>query len=775
MFRSIKFILILLLFTIPLCAQHNSATLSGFVYDESNGEALIGVNVYIPELAIGSATNTSGYYIIPEIPAGEHVLVCEYIGYKTRRWTLTINPDENKSIDIVLTPDILESEVIVVTADSVRTSIKLFDKPVSVLTVSPREIKVMPAVVEADLLRSLQTLPGIVSVSDFSSALYVRGGTPDQNLYLIDGSDVYNPEHAFGIFSTFNTEAIKHVEISKGGFGAQYGGRLSSVLDVTNLDGNREQFEGSASLSLLAAKTTLQMPIGDFGSVSGSLRHTYFNETIGQIQDSLPDYYFYDGNIKAFFELDKYNKLSISGFGGRDALDIAINENKHDEMHFKYSWGNTTGSLRWIHVFSPKLFSNFWITASRFSSKFDLGEIVNVVEKNGISDLTFKGNLEYAWSQHWQSKFGFEQKNIKGTLRQSFPGVLIDIEKTPQLYALYLQTNWRPNVFWDIEAGVRYNYFDSQKNFSDIEPRFSVKYRLTETINLKAAAGRFNQYLHRIPRSFIAAIWIVSDQNTNSSRADHFILGFQKEVARDYQLEVEAYYKDYKNIHSFNHNFVTQVKADHFDDSSNPVFTETQGLFNEGKGTSRGFEFLFRKESGWLIGWLAYSYAYTEYTLGNVNQGKSFSPRHDRTSTLNFVSNLDLRNGWRKLFGMPYKNDDSKWTLGLNLVYASGQPLTMPGSAYLIGSSPETPEPDAILYPSTINKYRLPAYARLDVSLTWLKQFNTWSMAPYLQIFNIGNRKNVWYVDYDFDEKIGKTDIVSMFPVVPTIGINFTF
>ena len=235
---------------IPVEAQSEATgSLSGFVHDGSNGEALIGASVFLQGTQIGTLSNTSGYYVIPEIPVGDYILVCSFIGYEQFTRGVWVAADENEKIDISLPVAAITAAEVVVRADSMRTSQMLFEKPISGIRLSSRQVRAIPQVAEADLLRSLQTLPGIQSLSDFSSALYVRGGTPDQNLYMIDGSDVYNPEHTFGIFSTFNTDAIKQVELSKGGFGVEYGGRLSSVLNVTNLDGNRKQFEGTASLS----------------------------------------------------------------------------------------------------------------------------------------------------------------------------------------------------------------------------------------------------------------------------------------------------------------------------------------------------------------------------------------------------------------------------------------------------------------------------------------------------------------------------------------------
>ena len=287
-----------------------SASLSGFVYDAASGEALIGGSVSLRETGIGTITNLNGYYILPRVPAGTYTLVSTYIGYFDETQTITLGPNEDGHVDLNLRtrPEVM-SEILII-ADSLDAIDRLYEAPISRLELTASQLEQIPQVVEADLLRSLQTLPGIVSVSDYSSAPYIRGGTPDQNLYLIDGTDVYNPEHAFGLFSVFNPDALKKVEIYKGGFGAEYGGRLSSVLNITNLDGNKREFEGSAALSLLSARTTIQVPLAGRGSFSASVRRTYFDQTVARAVDDIPPYYFYDGNFKAFIDVNSTNKLS---------------------------------------------------------------------------------------------------------------------------------------------------------------------------------------------------------------------------------------------------------------------------------------------------------------------------------------------------------------------------------------------------------------------------------------------------------------------------------
>ena len=739
-----------------------TTTICGFVYDEADGEALIGANVFLQDTYLGSSTNLSGYYVIPKVPVGEYVLIGDYLGYKTFKKKIKIAAGENLTINITLKVEALHVEEVIVTADSVRTVVKLFRKPISEITLTARQINQIPQVAEADLLRALQTLPGVMPISDFSSGLYIRGGTPDQNLYLLDGTDVYNPDHAFGLFSTFNTEAIKQVDLSKGGFGAEYGGRLSSVLNITNLDGNREEFEGSASISLLSAKTTIQMPIRDFGSVSGSIRRTYFDKTIKKFMDDIPDYYFYDGNFKAFFDINNNNKLTVSYYGGRDALNIIFNNKASDQAGFKYDWGNKTGSIRWTKVFTPKLFSNFWITGSKFSSNFDMKEF-NVYERNIIEDITFKGNLEYHYSSQFETKFGFEYKDLYALFKQTDPGAMINISSEPKHYVSYLQGNWKPSPLWDIQAGIRLNVFKSDTTYKNISPRFSAKYRISDKINIKLATGSYQQYLHKVPRFIVADIWTTSDKYHSESKSKHYIVGYQQEIKDDYELEIEAFHKSYEDIYSFNQNVGADIAATSFDNNNNPIYGETKGIFNVGEGYSSGFEVLLRKDTGKFNGWIGYSFARTKFKFEGINQGREFFPRHDRTSTLNIVSNYN------------FKKFRGNWIVGFNLVYSTGQPFTEPGSAYIIGSTPLASERHVEYAPTKINGIRLPYYARIDISLTYKKQFKNWSMSPYLQVYNVGNRKNVWFVDYTYDWGLPDVEEQYMLPILPTLGVNFNF
>lgn len=781
------FLVIYFGFCAILFSQVKNASLSGFVYDASNGEVLIGANIYLKGINLGTSTNLNGYYVIPNIPPSSYELVVSYIGYKKFKTKIEFHSGENKRLDISLTPTVIESEEVVVTADSVNIVDKLFNKPVSKIDLTPVQLNRVPQVIESDLLRTLQSLPGIVPVSDFSSAIYVRGGTPDQNLFLVDGTDVYNPEHAFGLFSTFNTDAIKKVEVYKGGFGAEYGGRLSSVINITNNDGNRNNFEGKASLSLLTLNTTLQTPIGNFGSLSGSIRRTYLDQTVAKIFDDIPDYYFLDGNIKAFFDLDKSNKLSISFYGGLDNLNFIFDKKRSESLGFNYKWGNQTSSINWRTIISPKLFGNFWITYSRFFSNFNfIGADFN--EQNRINDITFKGALEYFYSEQFNFKFGFELKNASGFFKEVFFKNKVDVSRNPKLYSFYFTNNWNPNPLWSFDFGLRGDYYISTKNYNSIDPRLSIKYRLDEKSNLKFSTGLYHQYAHRISRVFMTSIWTSADEYVKGSSSIHYIGSYQRELLKNTELEFEIYYKTYKNIYSFNPNINADIEPVGYTNEGYPIYGSQKNLFYRGDGNSYGIELLIRKDIGALTGWFAYSFSKTKYKIDNTNNGNPYPPRHDRTHAINFVANINLNdflyelNGTSYHVGMDPHKSNKKWLLGFSFTYFSGQPITLPSSIYIANSVPDwdITYNSIALYPTSINQYRLPYYARLDLSINYEIQYKGWSLSPYLQIFNVLNRKNIWFIQYNNHMKDdGKIQIdvknIYMLPIIPSIGISARF
>ena len=779
---SLVLLLVTCFFFVPAFAQNRTnGTISGFVFDEKTGEGLIGANVFLQNTYFGSSTNASGFYSIPKIDIGRYTLTCQYIGYETFTQDITLKPGGLLKIDIRLTPTEIVTQEVFVVADSERTSMKLYRKPISKISMSPRQIQNAPQVIEADLLRSLQTMPGIASVSDFSSELYVRGGTPDQNLYLVDGTDVYNPEHFFGLFSTFNTDAIKNVEFSKGGYGAEYGGRLSSVLNVTNLDGNRREYTGKASMSLLSAKTTMQLPLGKIGALSGSFRRTYFDQTIAKAKAfkdyNIPDYYFYDGHLKTFLDLGEADNLTISTYKGYDDLDFYFDENRQESEKVTYDWGNTTASIRWTHIFSPSMFGNFWLTHSDFDSYFGFEDIDEDID---MDDQTIKGNIEYYFASNLNFKIGIENKFLRAAYKSNFPGGEVDVEQKPRHFSAFVQSEWRPTPLMEYQIGLRYNTCVNGVVLRDLDPRFSVKYRLTDTVNLKGAFGRYHQYLFRIPRAFITDIWASSDEYYADAKSNHYIVGFQKEVAQDFELEIESYYKHYDNLYFYDPFFYTDLTVKQYNKNGEPLYRDIEGLFYNGEGYSYGFEMLLRKDTGPITGWFSYTLGRARFKIIGVNQNRYFEPRHDRTSTLNLVANVDLNNTIRLIRGQAIKDDRNKWRIGFGLTYASGQPITTTSSVYV--SSP-LPDQDYYsgynLYPTRRNNFRLPPYFRFDLSITYIQRYKNLRFEPYLQVYNVTNRRNVWFISYDDKFEDGKItqeiEPTQMLPIIPSVGVNLIF
>ena len=786
LFNALVFILMCFIIS-ETFAQSKKATISGFVYDSSNGEAMIGVNVYIKNAGIGGSTNNSGYFVINSAPIGKQTLQFSSVGYKTISVDVDVSSDQHKQLRVELTPKSVNINEVTISSDKEKLADKLFAKPASKIEMSGSQVNAIPKVIEADLLRALQTMPGITAISDFSSELYVRGGTPDQNLYLIDGADVYNPDHAFGIFSTFNTNAIKKVEVSKGGFGAEYGGRLSSVLDVTNLDGNRNKFEGIFNLSLLSGSTTLQIPIGSIGSISGSFRRTYIDQTYAKWSKDIPDYYFYDGNLKGFFDLSEQDKLSLSFFKSSDNLKYKQDKDAPESFGFFYDWGNTTGSLNWKHIFNQNIFSSFWVTGSSFSSNFKFDKILNLSEKNELSDYSFKGLIEYYATNELTFKLGAEHKILRFLYDEEWEQGRVDIEQRDHLTTAYLNAGWSPTILWDFEAGARLNYFKADISSTNIEPRLAIKYRLSETSSIKFASGIYHQYLDRVPRLFFSSIWCSADKYIKPSSSYHYILSYQKQLGDLLQLEVETYYKNYKNLYSYNQNLNAMVTPGYFDASGNPVYNNTKGIFTRGDGNSLGFEVLLRKDVGAITGWVSYSLARTKNTYDGINQGNEYAPRHDRASVVNFILNSDISDLFSGNWNGEPTPKSSKWLLGLNFIYASGQPITAPASAYQVSTVPDGNDntipgeniPGYKLYPGSIDSYRLPAYSRMDLSITYEKDYGSWTLSPYLQIFNIGSRKNIWFIQYQSEFKnnsiIQTVKKVNMLPILPSIGVTVKF
>jgi hypothetical protein len=769
MIKKDIFLLLTQIFLLLSYAQEKT-NLAGFIYDSNTHEPLIGAMVYIKALNIGVSSNSSGYFNLSGVNKGLQSVTISLVGYETQVINME-SGEKNKIIRVNLKEKPATGKEVVATAERSEEKEKLFARKISSLVISNQQLRDMPQLVENDLLRTLQNYPGVTTISDYSSELYVRGGQSDQNLFLVDGTEVYNPTHLFGLLSTFNTDAIKQVNFSKGGFGAEYGGRLSSVVDVVNIDGNRNAFKCNVDWNLLSIKATAQAPISDIGSVSGSFRRTYIDQFIGE-KNHDPHYFFYDANLKSTVDLSEKNKLTLSLFSSSDKL---FNPLDQDNNQLKYDWNNITASLNWQSVLSDNIFTNAWVTYSKYKSDYSYNEN-GINEINNISDLTLKLNNELFYSNELKFKGGIEYKHLNLELHQKFPLNQNDVLNDANSIALYASANWEPNPLWEVEFGIRGTYFTSDKNLYNIEPRLAVKYRLSDVSGIKYAFGVYDQYLHRINRGFIMGLYTIADKNIGSSCAIHNILGYNYSVSENTSIETEVYHKKFNNIYSLDQLFLVDASEGFYDVITKPPKFNPIGIdFLKGKGSSYGLEILLKKSEGVFTGYIGYSLSRTEYKFSSINQGDFFLPRQHRTHSLNAAINADAFGLFRKR----ENENQSRLLLGMNFSFSSGQPFTMPSSGYNIKDPVNRYSDSLFVYPTKVNNGTLPYYMRMDLSLRYELYYTKWKMTPYLQVFNIGNRKNIWAVQYeDTKDKEGISvgaKSIGMIPIIPSIGLIIEF
>ena len=738
---------------LALTSQLHAATISGFVHDESNGESLPFVNVYLKGESRGTVTNESGYYAITGVPAGRYALSCSYIGYKTFSKQIDV-VDEDLIVDIHLGEQAIELGTTVIEAD--REEVEEFDISPGRTALHVRELKAAPAAIEADPIRTIQTLPGVASLSDFSVGLYVRGGTPDQNLVLLDGTDVYNASHLFGLFSTFPADAAKSTELLRGAYPAKYGGRLSSVLNVITDEGNKEEFEGSGGASLMASRLTLQGPAGR-GSWLVSGRRTHLDPLIAAARSALDakrfGYNFYDLQGKTHQVLSHSDQWTLAAYTGQDNLLY-----RFDEFDFDLEWGNRTVSSKWTHIFDSNLFGNFLVTGSRFkSATIFQSEDVTLNEINRLTDVSLKADVNYFPRQDHALEAGVLVKRMSMDYRfGESDQIWYDLDVEGFHNAFYVQDRWTVNKLLVLQPGLRFNHF-SNGGYTGFSPRLAVRYQVGVDTYLKAASGRYHQYIFRLTREFqgislLSNVWALADSTAESSNANHFVAGAETRW-RKLDFDVEVYYKGYEGLYEIN-----------YDEQQS---TKLGDIVRRGPGEAYGLDFLIRKRSGRQRGWLAVSTGLSERTIDGINLDESFRERpfkskFDRRVTINLVHSLDFR---------------KRWTLNSRIAFASGQPYTQ-----VLGTG-EIALPSGLRWSfqekGELNSVRLPSYQRLDIAVRRRFEFDGWGMNAYLQIINATNHKNIfnyfWSDGTTHTQKPGKRRDISMLPTLPSIGIDFNF
>jgi hypothetical protein len=717
-----------------------AGTVHGFVREKENREPVIMGNVWIKNSHIGTTTNLKGYYVLPDLPPGPCMVCFRYIGFGTVQKEINIGQDDLE-LNVLLEPEAILLQGTSTTAEREKRELEIM--PGQIVVQAPL-LRSIPQVAEADLFRALQMLPGVATLSDFSAGLYIRGGSADQNLILLDEIDVYNPNHMFGFFSTFNTDAVKSVELLKGGYPARHGGRLSSVLNVYNEEGNREKFEGVARLSLLSASSTLQGP-WKRGSWMVSGRRTYL-DLASKIADVDLPYYFYDGHAKINWDINPKNLASISFYAGNDLLDLG-----EDGMNVSLDWGNKTFSSQWTHLFSSKLFSHFVLAGSRYDSdtkvKFDEVEFGIF---NSISDLAAKGILTYSPNTSHSIDFGFETKSLDFDL--NYYVVDMDYSNTfsGNYYSAYIQDNIRLTPLTIVQTGLRVDHY-SDGHYTRLDPRFSIQQSFTDRLNLKLSYGLYHQFLNLVQQEGMnfADMWFPVDRTFKPGQAQHYIVGLQYDNKQTFSVDIEAYYKYYGNIAEYN----IYKSEDEFIENQTAASTFLSGI-----GKSYGLDLYLRNHFGRLEGWLGYSLCWSRKQVNRYNFDNWYYPTYDRRHTITWIQDYKLKDNLR---------------LNTAFKYGSGQPYTESLAWF------EVMDPMGRVHYETLdggkNLYRLPSYHRLDIGLFYTRTLARKKTEFFVQVVNVYNHKNVFFRRYDTAENPPKIEDINMLPLIPTLGISVFF
>ena len=770
---------LVLLNMVPGRAQNAARlTLSGTVHG-AHGEMLPGASVAVPALATGTAADSVGHYRL-SLPAGRVQLVVTSIGFRTITRDLNLTKSQRLSFDLEENNQEL-GEVLVTGSVSLEQKLKTTQMGVEHLSI--REAKLLPALFgEVDILKTLQLKPGVQSGGEGTSGLFVRGGSSDQNLVLLDNTVVYNPNHLFGLFSVFNSDAVQSVDLYKSGFPAQFGGRLSSVVDVKLREGDRQKYVATGGIGLISSRGTFEGPINKGkGSFIVSGRRTYFDIFTRAINkrnegkedySPIPDYYFYDLNAKANYTLGTRDQLFLTGYLGRDIFGFSSNNG----FNFSFQWGNTLGSLRWNHVFSPKLFVN--TTASISDYKYTLTNKLDQFSftlGSRITDYTGRTDFEYTPNDRHQVKFGAmltQHKFGVGRLDANSGDGRVNFGSDVNYYgldgAVYASDNYKATDKLQLEGGLRLSGFRSGDNpYGGLEPRAAARYSLSDKTSFKLNYALMYQYVHLVTNSGATLptdIWYPSRLRVKPQRSQQVSGGASFLLfGGKYLLTNELYYKWGRNQVDFRDG--AQLFA-------NP---DLDAEFIFGKSWAYGNELYLEKKTGRTTGWIGYTLAWSwrnfqpQNGTNGVNGGQDFHPNYDRRHNLTIVVLHQL---------------NARLSLTASFIYTSGNLTTLPlgrfGVQDIPGSSVGIDPRPVPIYPDR-NSYRLIPYHRLDLGAVY-KIGTRRNQDLTLSIYNAYNRRNAYFVFFDTvkDKASGRTTgfaakQVSLFPVIPSLTYNFRF
>ena len=771
LFMNRKFIFLLFLGVLGITHQIKAqeiTTVNGTVKDKLTGESIIGAVIKIDQLVnVVVTSNEYGFYAI-SLPKGKYDLRISFVGYEEKRIPILLNAP-------LITNVFLESknQLAEVVVSTKRKDDNLTKAQIGTETLNMQSISKVPVIFgEKDVLKTIQLLPGVKSAGEGNSGFYVRGGAADQNLILLDEAPVYNASHLLGFFSTFNSDAIKDATLIKGNGPAQYGGRLSSVLDVKMKDGNNKNYTVNGGLGLISSRLSIEGPIQeDKSSFILSGRRTYadvFLKASEKFKDNI--LYFYDLNAKANYKIDDKNRIYFSGYFGQDELGLGSS--------FRINWGNKTGTIRWNRIVNSKLFLNTSFIYSDYSYNVGLknGE-TNFNVNSNIKDVNLKQDYTYYLNPKNTIRFGFN--SILHTITPSvFSGTVNNninkVGRNGLENALYFNNNFKANQQLTFDYGLRisaysimggdqYNVYNNnaitqsillQKNefgktYMNAEPRFTSNYRINDLSSVKIAYARNVQHLHLLSNATAASPsdqWIGNSYNIKPELADQTSIGYARNFKNNtYELGAELYYKRMQN------------QLDYKDGTNINTIADVESSLLYGVGRAYGFEFLAKKKIGLFSGWISYTLSKTERKIDGINDGNWYNAKQDRTHDVSIVTILEL---------------NPKWTVSGVFVYSTGNAVTFPTGKYALGEQ-------TIYQYANRNANRMPDYHRLDISATYenknkKKNAGSWNFSLY----NVYGRENAYQISFQDDPSDNsKTQIIqtALFRWVPSITYNFKF
>jgi hypothetical protein len=727
-----------------------AAVITGQVLDATDGVPLHYATVLLVGTSQGTFTNASGQFVLTAVAATVCTLAVKHVGYTYWSDTLTVADGSVINRAIRLRPMVIElQETTTVTAD--RVTAAPGPSP-GLVEVDAPALRQLPAVGEPDLLRSLELLPGVQTASDISSGLYIRGGGPDQTRILLDQVPVYNPSHAFGLFSTFNPDVAKEVALYKGVYPAAYGANLGAVLDVSSRDGNYDGAAGMAGISLVTGRILVEGPVGNRGRGAwmAAARRTYLDPVLAALRaagQDVPSYYFYDANAKVAFAPDPSTFVAAAIFGSRDRLTYDSDQ----ETAFGQRWGNYTTSARVERLFSPTLSGRLRAATSAYTSHTHANVFATPVGfANSVRDYSLQADLDWAARTQHRLAAGARATRYSIGYTSAFNQVeQVSITPTPYLLGVYVEDAWQPGALTSARLGLRGEYYSPGGRFAAM-PRLTVQRMVQPGWRLELGAGSYRQYLQLVStEGFSGADFLLPvDRRTAPGRAVQTTAGLHWEPSPRYHLAAEAYHSRMRDLVELNED----AAADDPGEATADIFR------TDGRGRAYGLELFAEKRAGRTRGWLGYTLGKTRRRFAEVNDGRSYYPKYDRRHDLTAVASR--RQG--------------AWTWGATFTWATGQAYTPAAARYSL-RDPATGVVEDYVLPAARNSARLRPYHRLDVSAR--RNLHWWGLEgqAYLQVFNAYSRRNEWFIQYDTDSPVAEARVVRMLPVVPTFGLDFAF